>query len=77
VIVGEVGTGTWLQTALLHTLAAFSVGRWSVDLSCVMVQLPRRALVGGIQLVTSGQLVAVWNPQALLSMPTENQGLDC
>lgn len=48
VIVGEVGTGTWLQTALLHTLAAFSVGRWSVDLSCVMVQLPRRALVGGI-----------------------------
>lgn len=39
VIVGEVGTGTWRQADLIRTLAAFSVGHWSIDLSCVMKQL--------------------------------------
>lgn len=34
VIVGEVGTVTWLQTALLRILAAFSAGRWSIFILC-------------------------------------------
>lgn len=44
VIVGEVVTRTYV--ALLLTLAALSVGRWSVGLSCGKVQLLRRTLVG-------------------------------